>query len=123
MIVRFYQQHTSLVSTAISVGNSKFFDTGLIPVQGTKFMKHVNYVIYVEKQCIEHFESMLAWLREYYGIGRFQWFNYDSGSYFNHSQIHFTEYNEEYILMFILKFNGKTSKEEIRKEHFAKWVS
>lgn len=82
-------------------------------------MRHVNYVIYVEKAGIEHFESMLAWLREHVGVGNFQWFGYDVGGYYNHSQIHFAEYNEECILVFKLKFGGKT-REEVRKEHFAK---
>ena len=82
-------------------------------------MRHVNYVIYVEKAGIEHFESMLAWLREHVGVGKFQWFGYDSGSYFNHSQIHFAEKDTECILMFRLKFGGKT-REEARDEPFRK---
>jgi hypothetical protein len=62
-------------------------------------------IVYVRKEGITHFESMLAWLRENVGVGNFQWFGYNM-SHKTHTMIHF--YNEEAAVAFSLAWKGSS---------------
>jgi len=69
-------------------------------------MSRIKKVIFVQKQGIEHFESMILWLHTNVGTGNFRWFGCDISYYNNHDVFHF--YNEEAAVAFKLVWNGKS---------------